>query len=155
MVFLLTSPAFTDGEFIPVRYTCDGENISPPLQWANAPSETKSFILVCSDPDAPVGVWYHWAIFNLPASTTALPEALANKTRVDGACQAINDFRYVGYGGPCPPRGHGVHHYRFELTAASIPALPLDDPCDCRAVEMAAEWYRIASAIIVGTYSRQ
>lgn len=154
MVFLLTSPVFAEGERIPDRYTCEGEDVSPPLLWADPPAGARSFALVCSDPDAPMGVWYHWAIFDLPAATADLPEAFPGAARVGSIRQATNDFRRVGYGGPCPPRGHGEHRYRFELTALSVLVLPLADRCNCWQVENAAARNRIVSANIIGVYSR-
>lgn len=154
MTFVLTCPAFTDGERIPGRFTCEGDDVSPPLEWDDPPAEALSFSLVCSDPDAPGKVWYHWAIFDIPVSASGLPEAVPRHPRVGGARQAVSDFRRFGYGGPCPPRGHGDHRYRFELTALTVAALALGERCDCRAVEAATLQYRLGTAILSGTYSR-
>lgn len=112
----ITSSAFKDGGMIPSKYTCDGQNISPPLSWTSVPEETKSIALTFTDPDAPGGMWVHWVIFNLPADTRELPEKVPpQKTLPNGARQGTNDFRKIGYGGPCPP--DGTHRYYFNLYA--------------------------------------
>jgi Raf kinase inhibitor-like YbhB/YbcL family protein len=112
----LTSPAFTEGGMIPAQYTCNGPDISPPLVWEEVPEDTKSLALIVDDPDAPVGTWVHWVLYNLPASTRELKESIT-KTKVlpDGAMQGTNDFRKIGYNGPCPPGG--THRYFFKLYA--------------------------------------
>lgn len=113
----LTSPIFTEEQPIPAKYTGDGADVSPPLQWRDVPAGTKSFTLVCEDPDAPLGTWVHWLLYNLPATICALPEHLpTSDTLPNGAKQGINDFKRVGYGGPFPPRG-SPHHYYFKLYA--------------------------------------
>ncbi|MCS6879253.1 MAG: YbhB/YbcL family Raf kinase inhibitor-like protein [Geminicoccaceae bacterium] len=150
----LASPAFAAGGRIPERYTCDGADLSPPLSWSGAPVSTRSFVLVCEDPDAPAGTWYHWAVFDIPADQTSLPEGLAKTEKVGRLRQAINDFRKPGYGGPCPPRGHGTHHYRFRLLALSVGSLPLGPRPGCREVLSAAEPHILAGTELVGTYSR-
>lgn len=110
----LTSSAFKDGEFIPKKYTCDGKNVSPPLEWSGVPEEAKCFALICDDPDAPMGMWVHWVIFNIPASVNKLSEnILPDKVFEDGTIQGKNDFRKIGYGGPCPPSG--IHRYFFKI----------------------------------------
>jgi len=112
----LTSTAFKGGEFIPKKYTCDGENVSPPLQWSEIPAETKSIALICDDPDAPMGTWVHWVIFNMPPSANMLKEKTPSmKVLEDGTTQGNNDFRKIGYGGPCPPGG--IHRYFFKIFA--------------------------------------
>lgn len=114
MSIQLTSPAFEDGGLIPVRYTCDGEDVSPPLNWEGAPPEAKGFALVCDDPDAPIGTWVHWVIYDIPVCG-GLPEAVATTdVTPEGAKQGINDFKRTGYGGPCPPPG-SPHRYFFKL----------------------------------------
>ncbi len=114
----ITSEAFNQGREIPRRHTCDGIDVSPALSWTGTPEGTKSFALICDDPDAPVGTWVHWVIYNIPAQTTQLREAV-QKTAVpaNGARQGMNDFTRIGYGGPCPPPGHGYHRYFFKLYA--------------------------------------
>jgi len=111
----LTSSAFGNGGEIPARFTCDGENLSPPLAWTGAPKGTHSFAIVCSDRDAPSGVFYHWAVFDIAGSIDRLPEYCRPESAALG--QAINDFHRGGYGGPCPPHGHGRHRYCFTLYA--------------------------------------
>jgi len=103
----LVSSAFADGAAIPRRFTCDGENLSPPLQWSGAPAGTRSLVLLCDDPDAPAGTWHHWAVYDLPPTVTELAEGAGQNTKKK---LAFNDFRKAGYGGPCPPHGHGPHH---------------------------------------------
>jgi Raf kinase inhibitor-like YbhB/YbcL family protein len=116
MTIKITSTAFEEGGMIPEPYTCDGKDISPPLAWTSVPEGTQSLALICDDPDAPVGTWVHWVLFNLPADVTTLPEnVLPNKTLENGSKQGKNDFRKIGYGGPCPPGG--THRYYFKLYA--------------------------------------
>jgi Raf kinase inhibitor-like YbhB/YbcL family protein len=103
MAIRITSIAFEEGEMIPQKYTCDGKEVSPPLAWSGVPSGTKSFALICDDPDAPAGTWVHWVLFDLPAGTKELSENIPpKKTLESGAKHGINDFREFGYGGPCP-----------------------------------------------------
>jgi Raf kinase inhibitor-like YbhB/YbcL family protein len=114
----ISSSAFKFGEEIPKKYACDDIDISPPLTWSGAPEGTKSFVLICDDPDAPVGTWIHWVLYNIPAETTQLPENVQKiEVLADNAQQGQNDFRRTGYGGPCPPPGHGYHRYFFKLYA--------------------------------------
>src|SRR5258708_7374680 len=102
----LSSTAFQDGAAIPKQFTCDGADVSPALSWQDAPAETKSFALICDDPDAPRGTWVHWVLFNVPASVHGLPQGVpAQSTLPAGEKQGTNDFRKIGYGGPCPPPG--------------------------------------------------
>ena len=113
---LLTSSAFGAGEMIPTQYSCDGKNVSPPLSWTYVPGGTKSLALICDDPDAPGGTWVHWVLFNLPAEAAGIPEQVPPlRSLENGAGQGINDFRRIGYGGPCPPGG--THRYYFKLYA--------------------------------------
>jgi len=125
MEMLVTSTAFRNGEVIPKKYTGDGADVSPPLKWTEPPEGTKSFALICDDPDAPMGTWVHWVIYNLPAGVRELPEGVpAQKDLPNGARQGVNDFRKIGYNGPAPPRG-SAHRYFFKLYAlSSVPNLP-------------------------------
>ncbi len=150
----LRSSDFADGAMIPRRFTCDGENLSPPLQWSGAPTAAKSFVLLCEDPDAPAGTFRHWAAYDIPARRTEMAAAAAG-IAPPGFEQAINDFRERGYGGPCPPRGHGIHHYHFRLLALAVERLPLrqGEP-SCRDVEREAHKHVIAEAGLVGLYQR-
>ena len=114
MEIKITSPAFDEGGMIPEKYTCDGVNVSPPLVWASVPDGTKTLALICDDPDAPIGTFVHWVLFNLPADINELPENVPpDKELESGAKQGRNGFRKIGYGGPCPPRG--AHRYYFKL----------------------------------------
>lgn len=117
MALQLTSPAFADGARIPQKYTGDGEDVSPALQWSDPPAMAKSWALICDDPDAPRGTWLHWVIFNLPAKLRQLDEAQSTAgTFADGTKQGTNDFGTIGYRGPAPPRGK-THRYFFKLYA--------------------------------------
>lgn len=148
----LTSTAFTDGGTIPKKYTCDGADVSPPLAWDNVPEGTKSFALICDDPDAPMGTWVHWVLFNLPADTRNLPEAVPpDKELSNGARQGTNDFRKIGYGGPCPPSG--THRYYFKLYALDT---LLDLPAGASKAQLlkAMEGHVLAEGQLMGRYSR-
>jgi Raf kinase inhibitor-like YbhB/YbcL family protein len=150
----LASSAFSDGAMIPSRYTCDGKDLSPPLEWEAGPSGTQSFVLLCDDPDAPAGTWHHWAAFDIPASQTALDEGASQHDEENGFKEAVNDFNRRGYGGPCPPRAHGPHHYHFRLLALSIEHLPVRKAASCREVEREARKHVMAEALLVGQYQR-
>ncbi len=154
MTLSLVSSAFAHNETIPVRHTCDGDDVSPPPGWSGAPPATASFALVCSDPDAPAGTWYHWAIFDIPVDRTDLDEAYPTDAAVGPTRQAVTDFKRTGYGGPCPPKGHGVHHYHFRLMALDVAALSLPPAAGCRDVESAAAEHLLDETVLVGTYAR-
>ena len=124
MALTIKSPAFKDGELIDAKYTCKGEDISPELNWSGVPEGTKSFALICDDPDAPLMTWVHWVIYDIPANVTSLSENVSKKeTLSNGAKQGRNDFRKIGYGGPCPPPG-GPHRYFFKLYALDTVLAP-------------------------------
>jgi Raf kinase inhibitor-like YbhB/YbcL family protein len=154
MSLTLTSPAFGQGMRIPARHTCDGRDLSPPLSWSDAPPRARSFALICSDPDAPMKTWYHWAIFDIPATVDQLDEGVAAGARLEGLRQAVTDFGRAGYGGPCPPKGHGEHHYRFHLLALDVTTLGLPEKAHCRDVERTAAPHILGEAVLIGTYSR-
>jgi hypothetical protein len=117
----LTSSAFRAGGNIPRKYTCDENDVSPQLRWRNAPAGTRAFALIADDPDAPGGTWVHWVIYDLPANVKEIAESVpATEVLTNGAQQGINDFRKVGYGGPCPPPGP-PHRYFFKLYALDAP----------------------------------
>jgi Raf kinase inhibitor-like YbhB/YbcL family protein len=112
----IKSTAFKDGETIPAKYTCDYLDISPPLEWSKSPAGTKTFAVICDDPDAPKGTWVHWVIFNIPGDLFKLPENTPKtNTLSNGTKQGITDFGSIGYGGPCPPSG--THRYYFKIYA--------------------------------------
>jgi len=154
MSLTLTSTAFAQGERIPKRYTCEGEDLSPPLSWTGAPDGTRSFVLLCDDPDAPMGTWHHWAVYNIPPEVTELAEGYPTDAAVGPVRQAVTDFGRTGYGGPCPPAGHGTHHYYFKLLALDVGGLDLAEKAECTEVEAAAEPHVLARAELMGTYSR-
>lgn len=119
MTFALRSTDFAEGASIPRAFTCEGEDRSPALEWSDAPAGTKTFALIADDPDAPVGTWVHWVIYNIPGSAHSLPSGMEKKERLaDGSRQGRNDFRKTGYNGPCPPPGK-PHRYFFKLYALS------------------------------------
>jgi len=154
MAFTLTSSAFKDQAPIPVRYTCDGDDISPPLAWSGAPPGTVSFALIVDDPDAPRGVFTHWVLFNLPGHVQDLPEALPKTERLAGrGLQGRNDFNRIGYGGPCPPPGHAAHHYRFTLYALDT-MLDLPPGSSKQRVHDAFQGHILDLTQLVGTYQR-
>lgn len=148
-VFTLKSPAFKDQGEIPATYTCDGEDISPPLEWTNIPPDTKSFALISDDPDAPMGTWVHWVVFNLPPETVSLPQGIQHLPA--GAMEGINDFRRIGYGGPCPPGG--VHRYYFKLYALDT-MLTLRSGAAKAELLKAMQGHVLAEATIMARYRR-
>ncbi len=153
MAVRISSSAFEDGDPIPVRYTCDGEDVSPPLAWDGAPHGTLSLALICDDPDAPVGTWVHWVIFNIPADSRSLPEGvLLAESGPGGSVQGKNDFMRLGYGGPCPPRG-SPHRYFFKLYALDR-ELALEVGATKRDLLEAMEGHILDEAQLVGTYQR-
>jgi Raf kinase inhibitor-like YbhB/YbcL family protein len=149
----LSSPAFREGEAIPRQYTGDGKDISPPLRWSAAPEGTRSFGLVCDDPDAPRGTWVHWVLYNLPAGARDIGEGVpAEETLANGARQGKNDFGKIGYGGPAPPRGK-PHRYFFKLYALDQPLdLPAGAPKDQLLAAM--KGHVLAEGQLMGKYAR-
>jgi Raf kinase inhibitor-like YbhB/YbcL family protein len=145
--FSLTSSAFEPGVQIPRKHTCDGDDVSPPLAWANAPSETRSLALVVDDPDAPSGTFTHWLAWGLPPDAAGLAEG--EKPPVEGR----NDFGRTGYGGPCPPRGGGAHRYFFRLSALDAD-LELASGAGKADVERLVGEHELAVAELMGTYER-
>ena len=153
----LYSSAFEHNGDIPVEYTCEGSDISPPLEWSGVPAGTESLALIVDDPDAPdpaapKTVWVHWVVFNLPKLTTGLPQAIRDLPK-QARC-GLNDWKRAAYGGPCPPRGHGIHHYHFRLLAISRPTLDLRAPAAALDVLRTAQPYVIEQAEFVSTYHR-
>lgn len=149
----LTSDAFQSGGPIPERFTCDGEDVSPPLAWSGVPQDTASFALIMDDPDAPGGTFTHWVIFNIPGGARTLPEGVPTADRLDsGALQGRNDFSRTGYGGPCPPSG-APHRYRFTLYALDT-TLALNPGASKRQVQSAMQGHILGQVTLVGTYQR-
>ncbi|HML12807.1 MAG TPA: YbhB/YbcL family Raf kinase inhibitor-like protein [Xanthobacteraceae bacterium] len=149
----LRSNSFADGADIPRHFTCDGDDVSPPLAWSEVPDGTRGFALLCDDPDAPGGTWHHWAAYDISAERRSLAEGAGRRDTKD-LPQAINDFGRTGYGGPCPPRSHGSHHYHFRLLALSSDSLAVGKNPPCRDVEREARKYLLAEATLVGIYRR-
>ena len=150
----ITSTSFLAGEPIPVNHTCDGNNVSPPLQWSGPPAGTKSLALIVDDPDAPMGIWVHWVLFNLPANTTELAEDVPKGQYLpNGARQGLNDFKHLGYGGPCPPPGK-PHRYFFKVYALSA-TLDLKPGATRKDVERAMEKLVLGQGQLMGTYKRR
>ncbi|HTV38045.1 MAG TPA: YbhB/YbcL family Raf kinase inhibitor-like protein [Xanthobacteraceae bacterium] len=149
----LRSSVFPDGAAMPRRFTCEGEDISPPLEWSDVPPGVKSFALLCDDPDAPGGTWHHWAAYDIFGAQTSLPLDAGGNAEKLGFKQAINDFGKSGYGGPCPPPG-APHHYHFRLLALSLEKLSLPGEPSCRDVETEARKHLVAEATLVGIFRR-
>lgn len=114
----VTSSSFEHNGMIPSKYTCDGENISPDLKWESYPKNTKSFVVISDDPDAPMGTWVHWVVYNIPTNVNHLKEGFPKKEVFENITQGMTDFRKIGYGGPCPPSG--IHRYFFKVYALDI-----------------------------------
>ncbi|UCC96207.1 MAG: YbhB/YbcL family Raf kinase inhibitor-like protein [Candidatus Omnitrophota bacterium] len=149
----IKSVAFDDGKYIPVKYTCDAANMSPPLHWDDVPAATKSFALVCDDPDAPYAIWVHWVIFNIPPEKREFREDIPQKAILsDRTIQGLNDFGKIGYGGPCPPPNK-PHRYFFRLYALDTTFL-LDEKTTKRELMQAIEGHILAEAKMVGLYRR-
>jgi len=148
----LISPVFSHQGTIPVPYTCDGQDLSPPLRWDDVPPTTQSFALICDDPDAPRGTFVHWVLFNLPADRRSLPEGVpGDRVLADGGIQGKNDFGNFGYGGPCPPSGS--HRYFFKLYALDR-ALDLPPGATKSQVITAMQGHQVAKAELIGNYQR-
>jgi Raf kinase inhibitor-like YbhB/YbcL family protein len=149
----ITSSAFAEGGMIPAKYTCDGADISPPLQWDAVPEGTKTVALISDDPDAPMGTWVHWVLFNLPPDVKELPENVPpDETLSNGATQGTSSFQKIGYGGPCPPSG--THRYFFKLYALDA-ELDLDSSANKARLIKAMEGHIIGEGQLIGKYKRQ
>jgi len=149
----ITSKAFQNGELIPLKYTCDGENISPPLEIENIPSQTKSITLITDDPDAPFQTWVHWILFNLKADIKELSEKiLSDKILANGAIQGLTSFNNNAYGGPCPP--NGTHRYYFKVYALDK-VLELASNAKKDDVLKEMEGHILAKGELIGKYQRQ
>ena len=152
MTISLTSNAFIEGAMIPQRYSCDGEDISPSVAWSNVPSGTRSLALICDDPDAPVGTWDHWVMYNIPAHVTSIQEGITDKPILDnGAVQGKNSWGRIGYGGPCPPSG--THRYFFKIFALDT-LLDLKSGSTTSQLIDAMEGHILAQGQLMGRYQR-
>ena len=156
MAFTIRSPAFAPGGTIPKKYTLEGGNVSPPLEWSDPPQGARSFALICEDPDAPSGTFRHWAVCNIPTDQNGLSEGIdAQHDKHDSRWSfAVNDFGHDRYDGPRPPAGDGPHHYHFRL--AALDADLIDMPPDTSADELwrAMQPYIIEETETVATYQR-
>ena len=148
--FDITSTDFEDGQRIPQVHTCDGADQSPALSWDEPPPGTKSFALIMDDPDAPNGTFTHWAVYNIPTNASGIARGQGGQFP-----EAVNDFGNTGYGGPCPPKGHGTHRYRFKLYALDVEGLTVAANATVAQVEQEAQRHQIAVAQITGTYERK
>ena len=144
----ITSSAFKHNEKIPVKYTCNGDDINPPLQFSDVPPDAKSLVLIVDDPDAPLGTWVHWVVFNIDSAVSEVAENSVPK----GGVEAQTNFGSSGYGGPCPPQG--THRYFFKLYALDV-RLTLDTQVDKKVVEEKMQGHILAQAELVGLYSQQ
>jgi len=152
MAFTVKVAGFADGETIPKRHTCEGSDSSPAIEWAGEPGGTQSFALIVDDPDAPVGTWNHWLLWDIPAHVHVLAEGFRPGIAGTGG---RNDFKRPGYGGPCPPKGHGPHRYYFKLYALDRPALGLPAGSVRSDLDRALTGRVIAEAQYMGRYERK
>jgi Raf kinase inhibitor-like YbhB/YbcL family protein len=153
MAMKLTSSAFAEGGMIPAKYTCDGNDFSPPLAWSDVPAGAKTLALIADDPDAPAGTWVHWVAFNLPPGPGGLPEGIrAEKQLTGGGSQGTNSWPRIGYGGPCPPAG--THRYFFKLYALDS-TLSLGNNATAKDLQAAMKGHVLAEAQTMGRYQRK
>ena len=153
MALTVSSSAFKEGDRIPAKYTCQGQDVSPPLAWGEPPAGTQSFALIVDDPDAPGGVFTHWVLFNIPPDSRNLPEAVPTQAELaSGALQGKTDFGRTGYSGPCPPPGR-PHRYQFTLYALDQP-LGLEGGASKKQLLSAMEGHILAQGQLTGTYQR-
>ncbi|MFO0956652.1 MAG: YbhB/YbcL family Raf kinase inhibitor-like protein [Isosphaeraceae bacterium] len=153
----LESPAFGEEQAIPRAHSCDGPNVSPPLAWSGVPDEARSLVLICEDPDAPLGTWCHWILYDVPPRIRELRQDLPTGVRIpltpEGPAvrQGVNDFGNTGYGGPCPPSG--THRYVFHLYALDEPPVLPESPKRSQVLQ-AIRGHVVATGKLVGLYSR-
>ena len=156
MSIQITSAAFMSDKEIPKQYTCDGKDISPPLEWSGLPAGTKSLALIVDDPDAPDPAaprmtWVHWVLYNIPPAATGLPEGVGSRDLPEGTKEGLNDWKRTGYGGPCPPIGR--HRYFHKLYALDAVLPDMGTPTKAE-LEAAMEGHILARAELIGTYQR-
>lgn len=157
MALILISNAFTDGQEIPVQYTCQGEDISPDLRWEGIPENTKSLALIVHDPDVPSPdnpkrIWVHWVLYNIPPDARGLSSGISAKELPPGTLEGLSDWNTTGYGGPCPPKGR--HRYFHTLYALDVLLKKLQDPTKSR-LEDAMDGHVLARAELIGTYVKK
>lgn len=156
---VVMSDAFAEGDTIPVRYTCEGDNVSPPLRWENAPPGTVSFVVIVDDPDAPGRTFLHWLVYAIPAEATSLPEGVApaeeseDPTAEGELRQGVNDFGDRGYGGPCPPHGDPPHRYRFQVLAIDE-EVSVSNGAPIATVMEAIDGHVLAKGTLTATFGR-
>jgi hypothetical protein len=151
MPFQLFSNAFPEGGLIPSLHSCQGADVSPSLEWRDEPAGTRSFALIVDDPDAPSGTWTHWVLLDIPPAIHTLAQAF--KPGVLGV-SGKNDFGRLGYGGPCPPKGHGPHRYFFALYALDVPTLGLVAGAGAAAAQRAVKGHVLSEARYMGRFER-
>lgn len=152
MAFQLFSPGFAESGWIPELHTCQGADISPSLEWNGEPGETRSYALILEDPDAPGGTWTHWLLWDIPPKVHNLAQGLKPGTL---GVSGRNDFQKLGYGGPCPPKGHGAHRYFFKLSALNVPTLGLKEGSTKKELEHAAKDRVVAQTQYMGRFERR
>ena len=156
-IMQLTSPSFENQQPVAKKFTCDGKDISPAMEWSDVPEGSKSFALIVDDPDAPDPAnprmtWVHWVLYNIPATVRSLPEGVKDKHLPKGTLQGLNDWKKTGYGGPCPPIGQ--HRYFHKLYALDIVLPDLKRPTKAK-LEKAMEGHVLSKAELVGLYQRK
>lgn len=152
MGFQLVIAAFAEGGTIPNLHTCEGADLSPALEWSGEPPQTRSFVLIVDDPDAPGGVWNHWLLYNIPPTVHAIAQGY--RPDRDGE-SGVNDFGKLGYNGPCPPKGHGPHRYYFKLSALDVPSLELPAKAKRAQLDRALKGRVLAEARYMGRCERR
>lgn len=154
MGFELKSPAFGHLQRIPAKYTADGEDISPRLEWTGVPKEARSFALIVEDRDAPSGTFRDWGVYNIVAGRDRLPEGVGHGAKTEDLGMSVNDFGEPRYRGPAPPKGHGTHRYHFKILALDVESLSGAPKATVDDIRKAAEGHIIGEAELIGTYSR-
>ncbi len=152
MTFTVAMQGFADGADMPSRFTCDGKNVSPAINWQGEPGEARSFALIMDDPDAPAGTWDHWLLWDIPADVHSLPEG--GKADTFRGKSGTNSFGKTGYGGPCPPKGKGSHRYFLHMFALNTETLGLEEGAKRPALDKALREHSIAEATYMGRYGR-
>ncbi len=155
MEFSIKSADIKANERVATRFTCDGEDLSPGLEWEGAPEGAKSLVLVVEDPDAPMGTFIHWVIYNIPAGLSGLERGASGTSAITGGMkEGVSSFGRIGYNGPCPPPGHGDHRYFFRLSALDVAELEVREGANKADVEAAMKGHVLSETSIMGTYSR-